>query len=183
MQGLWAARSCVARFSRVGLSAPAALLLPPLEPHRPHFPMATSVGNVADSTGTEACVGTGAPEASSAAAVRSLGTALARCLAAACAPRGRPWLALSAALPARRARSRRNFPEAAAWVRPWLPARPPPPLCSSPFASGCRWARACPSAGSVSAAWPQPATLSWRRTARLVLSAVLYYCYIYPTVS
>lgn len=63
VQGLWAARSCVARFSRVGLSAPAALLLPPLEPHRPHFPMATSVGNVADSTGTVACVGTGVPEA------------------------------------------------------------------------------------------------------------------------
>lgn len=48
--GLWVARSCVACLIRFTLSAPVALLLLPPELRRHPFLMATSVGNVADST-------------------------------------------------------------------------------------------------------------------------------------
>lgn len=93
--GLWVARFCAARFSRFGLSAPVALLLLPPELRRHPFLMATSVGNVADSTGTVACrAGTGAPGTSGAAALRRPGPAFAGDCPAACVPEA----ALSSAL-------------------------------------------------------------------------------------
>lgn len=156
--GLWVARSCAARFSRVGLSAPAALLLTPPEPHQPpsrwRLPWGTWLTAQVPwlATPGRARWGPAAPQPQPCGgwALPSPGPRT-----VACTPRGGAWLAPSAALPASRARYRRNFPEAAAWTRRWLPARPPPPLCLSPLVlgrrravSGCRLAGACPSAGS-----------------------------------
>lgn len=192
VRGLWAARSCAARFSRVGLSTPTALLLIPPEPRRPpsrwRLPWGTWLTAQVPwlATPGRARWGPAAPQPQP-----CEGWALP-------SPGAARWPAPPGAVPGS-PRARRCLPAGPATGGTFQKRRSgrgggsrrgPRRLCaclplswgSDGLSRAADWPGLVFRRAPVGAARPQPARRSWRITVRLVLGAVLSYCYIYRTV-